>query len=102
MSANVSAAVSGAGVNTSLTVKDIKGVRFSKSSPGYSPVAVNSFLVLVQARWEGRAALSAAEVRAVVFRRPSLSSWGYDQDEVDDLKDRIASALTDMEAKTSR
>jgi DivIVA domain-containing protein len=80
-----------------LTAKDIRSVRFSKSARGYSPVAVNSFLLLVEARLEGRAALSAAEVRRLVFRKPSLSGWGYDQDEVNALKERIACTVADLE-----
>jgi DivIVA domain-containing protein len=78
-------------VNASLTAKDIQGVTFSKSARGYSPVAVDSFLLLV-------AALSAAEVRNLAFRRPSLSGWGYDQDEVNNLKEQIASTLAELEA----
>jgi DivIVA domain-containing protein len=85
-------------VNASLTAKDIQGVTFSKSARGYSPVAVDSFLLLVAARLEGRAALSAAEVRNLAFRRPSLSGWGYDQDEVNNVKEQIASTLADLEA----
>jgi DivIVA domain-containing protein len=85
-------------VNASLTAKDIQGVTFSKSTRGYSHVAVASFLLLVAARLEGRAALSAAEVRNLAFRRPSPSGWGYDQDEVNNLKEQIASTLADLEA----
>jgi DivIVA domain-containing protein len=84
-------------VDALLTAKDIRSVRFSKSARGYSPVAVNSFLSLVEARLEGRAALSAAEVRRQVFRKPSLSGWGYDQDEVNALKERIACTLAELE-----
>jgi DivIVA domain-containing protein len=86
-------------VNSTLTAKDIQGVRFSKSSQGYSPVAVDRFLLQVEARLQGGGALSATEVRNLAFRRPSLSGWGYDQAEVDDLKDQIAGALAELEAR---
>jgi DivIVA domain-containing protein len=79
------------------TAKDIRSVRFSKSVRGCSPVAVNSFLLPVEARLEGRAALSAAEVRRQVFRKPSLSGCGYDQDEVNALKERIGCTLAELE-----
>lgn len=85
-------------MSASLPLKDIQGVTFSKSSRGYSPVAVDSFLLLVEARLDGRAALSAAEVRNLTFRRPSLAGWGYDQDEVNTLKEQIANTLAELEA----
>ena len=84
-----------------MTAKDIRGVRFSKSSRGYSPFAVNSFLILVQARLQGRAVLSAAQVRNLAFRKPSLSGWGYGQAEVDDVQEQIACALAELEAHTT-
>jgi hypothetical protein len=46
---------------------------FSQSPIRYIPVAVDSFLRLVEACLEVRATLSAAKSRTAAFRRPALS-----------------------------
>jgi DivIVA domain-containing protein len=84
------------------TAEDVRSVRFSKAaegSQGYSPQSVDSFLRRVEARLEGRGSLSADEERRTTFRRPSLFSWGYDEDEVNNFVEWVAATITDLETR---
>jgi DivIVA domain-containing protein len=86
-----------------LTAEDVRAVTFSKSphgkGRGYNPQSVDSFLRRVEARLDGRGSLSVADVRRTTFRRPSLFMWGYDETEVNELVDRVADTITDLERR---
>ncbi|MDP9389819.1 MAG: DivIVA domain-containing protein [Actinomycetota bacterium] len=66
---------------------------------GYAPAEVEAFLMrateALDAVAAGRtAAMTADEVRHVVFRKPKLGAGrGYDEDQVDDLLDVIEGSL---------
>ena len=85
-----------------ITGGEVRAVRLRRPGwgrRGYAPAEVDAFLArtadALEALAAGRTAtLTADEVHGVVFRKPSLGAGrGYDEDQVDELLDRIEHTL---------
>lgn len=84
----------------SLRAEDLRNITFDKppfGKRGYDEKSVNDFLALAARRLDGRGHLTADDVRGMRFNKPKLGKRGYGTAQVDQLVDRIATAIADLD-----